>query len=84
MDGQSQGHGLEEAEAVGGAQEVLAGAVGMGHHAEDVAAFAEDAGDVFERAVGVVGGLGGTFDRGVAEGDAVLALELGEGGSSQK
>ena len=42
--------------------------------AEDVAAFAEDAGDVVERAVGV--GLGGDFARGsgIAEGDAVFAL----------
>ena len=42
----------------------------MGHHAEDVAFAAEDAGDV-------AGGAVGVFD--VAEGDAVFGFEFVEG-----
>ena len=50
----------------------------MGHHAEHVAAFAEHAGDVFERAVGV--GVRRDLARGsgVAEGDAILALSVAQ------
>src|SRR5665213_2771980 len=44
----------------------------MRHQAEHVALFAEDAGDVVERAVGVCA-------VGVTEGDAVLALESAQG-----
>ena len=50
----------------------------MGHHAEDVAAFIEDAGDVLERAVGIGGRRDLTGGRGVAEGDAIVALESSE------
>ena len=50
----------------------------MGHHAKHVAAFAEDAGDVFKRTVGVCGGRDFACGCGVAEGDAVLRFELRE------
>src|SRR5580765_5490277 len=68
--GEGSGEGLEEEEAGGGAEEGFAGAVGVGHEAEDVAAFAEDARNILERSVGV--GCGGDLACGgrVAEGDA--------------
>ena len=46
-------HGLKDGKAVGRSQQRLARAVGVRHHAEHVAAFVEDAGDVVQRAVGV-------------------------------
>ena len=62
------GEGGEEAEPVGaGTGEVLDRVLGVRHQADDVAALVGDAGDVAERAVGVVVE--------VARDDAALALE---------
>ena len=51
----------------------------MGHHAQNVAPFVEDARDIGERAVGV--GAGGDFAlrRRVAEGDPVFGFERAQG-----
>lgn len=70
---------MEEAQAIRRAEKGFAGAVGVRHHAEDVAAFTEDARDVFEGAVGV--GLRCDLSGGgaVAESDAVPAFELVQG-----
>ena len=46
-------HRSPEKEAVLAAHERLAGALGVGHHAEDVAALVDDAGDVPLAAVGI-------------------------------
>ncbi len=46
-------HGAENDEAVLAAHKRLGGALRVGHHAEDVAAFVADAGDVLQGAVGV-------------------------------
>ena len=62
-------HRLEDDQPVGGAHQRLGGALGMGHHAHHVALAVEHAGDVAQRAVGVVD---------VAEGDAVLGFEFVE------
>ena len=51
-------HGMEDHEAIGRAHKRLGGAFGVRHHAHDVAAGVEDAGDVAQRAVGI-GGSGG-------------------------
>ena len=64
--------------AVGAALQRLDQVLRVRHHAEDVAALVEDAGDGVERAVGVGGVGGAAVGVDVAEGDAVLALEPGE------
>ena len=47
-------HGSEDHEAVGRAHQRIGGAFGMRHHAHDVAFAVEDAGDVAQRAVGMI------------------------------
>src|ERR1700709_1821009 len=69
-------HGAEEEQTVGGAEEALAGAVRMRHHAENVTALAEHAGDVLKRAVGIRGGGDLTCRRSVTEGDTVFGFQL--------
>ena len=66
-----RGGRLEQLQAVGRAGQRVDGVLGMRHQADDVAALVADAGDVVERAVGVVA-------RCVAEDDPALGLELGE------
>src|SRR5882757_6191972 len=58
---------LEKPAAVGAAQHIVHHPLGMGHQAQHIALFAEDAGDVAGRAVGVL-------TLGVTEGDAVFAF----------
>jgi len=69
-------HGGEDLPAVGRAEEFFAGAVGMGHHAENVSPGVQDARDVAQGAVGI--GLRGNFSfgSGVAEGDSVFGFKL--------
>ena len=62
-------HRLEDDQAVGRPHQRLGGALGVRHHAHHVALAVEDAGDVAQRAVGVIE---------VAEGDAVFGFELVE------
>ncbi len=52
----------------------------MGHEAEDVAAFGEDAGDVLQGAVGIGGGGDVAGGGAIAKGDAVVIAEVCEGG----
>src|SRR5215218_3638078 len=71
---------LEERESVGGAEEWIHGALGVGHHAEHVPALARDAGNVAGGAVrvGRGGGLAAGID--VAERDTSRLVERVERG----
>src|SRR3954465_816717 len=59
---------LEKPAAIGAAQHVIHHPLGMGHQAQHIAFFAEDAGDVAGRTIGI-------FALGITEGDAVLAFQ---------
>src|SRR3569832_576678 len=59
---------LEQLAAVRAAQHVIHHPLGMGHQAQHIALFGQDAGDVAGRAVGV-------FAFGITEGDTVLAFQ---------
>ncbi len=72
--------GVEDGEAVDAAHYLFAAAFGVGHHAEDVALFVGDAGDVVEGAVGVGGGGGFACGVAVAEEDLSVGFEAVEGG----
>src|ERR1039458_513072 len=76
MSRQRLDHGGEDLPAVGRSEEFFAGAVGMGHHAEDVSLRVQNACDVARGAVGV--GFRRNLSAGsdVAEGDAILGLKL--------
>ena len=59
---------LEKPTAVGAAQHIIYHPFGMGHQAQHIAFFAQDAGDIAGRAVGVL-------SLGITEGDAVFAFQ---------
>src|SRR5256885_1222112 len=74
------GEGLENLEAISAAEGGFTGALGVRHHAENIAARAADSGNVVERSIGT--GSGRDFARRgrITENDALIALQLGERG----
>ncbi len=72
-------HGREEGAAMSAAEEGVAGAFRVGHETEDIATGVDDAGDVAEGAIWVRLRAGVSRGIGVAEDDAVVAFQIGEG-----
>src|SRR5574340_950928 len=69
-------HRPEQLQAVLAALDLLTGVLGMGHQSKDVAAGADDPGDVVQGAVGI-GGIGGPAARiDVSQHDLMITLEL--------
>lgn len=73
---QRTGHGLKNLESIGGAEQRFTTAVWMRHHAEYVAAFIADAGNIVERAIGIRLGDHFAVESRIAENNAVIAPEL--------
>ena len=70
--------GLKNDEAVCRAKRRFHGALRMRHHAEDVAPAIAQAGDGLARTVGIGGGIERAVRRTVAEGNLIVAFQLGE------
>ena len=68
----------EEAEAVGAAEDLLGGAFGVGHQAEDVTGTIGDAGDVTLRTVGIRGGRVAALQIAVGEEDLFVEEQIVE------
>src|SRR5438132_1602762 len=67
---------LENQQSVRSTKGRLAGALGMGHQAEDVAAFVHQPGDAVQRTIGIPGRIGGAVGIAVAQRDQSAALDL--------
>ena len=71
---------MQNHKAVGAAESRVAGALGVGHEAEDISGFVANAGDVFSGAVGICGIGHGAGGIAVADEDLVVGVELRERG----
>ena len=71
---------MQNHEAVGAAEGRVAGALGVGHEAEDISGLVANAGDVFTGAVGIRGVGHGAGGIAVADENLVVGVELRERG----
>src|SRR5689334_2274425 len=77
-DGDALENGLEERQAISGAEQRIHGPLRMGHHAEHVPRLTYDTRDIVHRAIRVVRLLRLEIARRVAEHDLPLAFQAGE------
>src|SRR5580704_3834843 len=71
-------HRLKQKQSVRRSQQALARTIGMGHHPQNIASFVQDAGDVAERSIGIGLRRDLSLGGGIAENNAVLALQLSQ------
>ena len=71
---------MQNYEAVGAAESRVAGALGVGHEAENISGLVANAGNVFTGAVGICGIGHGAGGIAVADEDLVVGVELGQRG----
>src|SRR5438309_1394739 len=74
----------EDGEAVFRAEQVLAAALGVRHHSQDIALLVDDPGDVVDRPIGIGCGIDFSIRTAVAEYDPLLVLQPDDGGGIGK